>query len=293
MKRENVLVVLVDYNTADLVPGVLESIKEDFVDVSVLIVDNGPSDESYQQLKRINDPRVHVIKSNENLGFAGGNNYGIRYAMENLPEFKYVFLLNTDAYLTPNLIGGLKQILDENNDAACVSPKIFAKEGRIWYGGANFDFKKGHISSFIEIDANNPQSFYEVDLFNGCAVLFRLDRYLEAGMLNENLFMYYEEADFSLKLRKLGYKIFYSPLFTVLHDVSYSTRNISHLKTYYVTRNKFGFFSGTMTLQSKLYYLMHEFAFFLKRRKYKNALYLVKGYIDYRKGKTGRLKQSA
>lgn len=293
MKSEKVLVLLVDYNTSDLVPDVLNSIREDQIEVSILIVDNGSAEESYRQLQKITDPRVHVIRSNENLGFAGGNNYGLRYAIKNFTGFKYIFLLNTDAYLTPNLIGGLKQILEANESAACISPKIFAREGRTWYGGANFDFKKGHISSSIKIDSENPLPFYEVDLFNGCAVLFRLDRYLEAGMLNEKLFMYYEEADCSLKLQKLGYKILYSPHFTVMHDVSYSTRNISHLKTYYMTRNRFLFFNKTMTLRSKAYFLLHEFAFYLKTKKYKNAVYLLRGYIDFKKGKTGRIGSAA
>ncbi len=289
MSLEKVVVILVDYNTSDLVPGVLKSINEKEVDLSILIVDNASSEASYKKLEEIDDPRVHLLRLEKNFGFAGGNNIGIRYAMEKFRDFKYVFLLNTDAYIKPNLIGGLKKILDANKDAACISPKIFARDGRTWYGGSSFDFRKGRVTSSIKVDTENPKLCYEVDVFNGCAVLFRLDRFLEAGLLNDSLFMYYEEADCSLRLCKLGYKILYAPGFTVLHDISYATRNVSFLKTYYMTRNKFFIFNKTMTLKSKVYFLLHEFAFLIKNKKYKNAVYHVKGFVDFKKGKTGKI----
>lgn len=293
MSREKVLVILVDYNTADLVPDVLKSIHEEEVEVSILIVDNASKEESFKKLQKLDDPRVHLLRLNDNMGFTGGNNVGLKYAIEKFNDFQYVFLLNTDAYINPNLIGGLKKILDANKDAACISPKIFSRDGRTWYGGANFDFAKGKISSHIKIADEKPLPFYEVDLFSGCAVLFRLDRFLEIGMLNERLFMYYEEADCSIKLKEKGYKILYAPAFTVLHDVSFASRNISHLKTYYITRNKFFIFNKTMTSWAKVYYLVYQFAYFVKNKKYKNAVYLIKGFVDFKKGKTGRIGTAA
>lgn len=287
--KEKILVILVDYNTSDLVPDVLKSIDEEEVEISVLIVDNGSSEEAHQKLRRLKDPRVHLVRLENNLGFIGGNNFGLRYALDKFNDFKYIFLLNTDAYIKPNLIGGLKKILDANKDAACISPKIFAREGKTWYGGANVYPDTGRVSMTIKVDEDNLQPFYEVDVFSGCAVLFRLEPFLKVGMLNEKLFMYYEEAECSLKLRKLGYKILYTPNYTVLHDISFTSRNTSHLKTYYMTRNKFFIFNESMPTKAKMRFLLHEFGHFIKRKKYKNAVYLLKGYMDFKKGKTGRI----
>jgi GT2 family glycosyltransferase len=287
--RDKVLVLLVDYNTSEMVPDVIKSINEDEVEISILLIDNGSSEKYSRQLQKIDDSRVHQVRLEKNIGFLGGNNFGLKYALNNMHDFEYVFFLNTDAFITDNLISGLKKILDTNKNAACISPKIFSKDGHTWYGGAKLDFKKGRVTSSIEIDAENPHLFYKVDVFNSCAVLFRTEMFIEAGMLNEDLFMYYDEADCSLKLRKLGYDILYTPQFTMLHYVSITSTNTSYTKTYYMTRNKFILFNNTMTLKAKMYYLAHEFAYHLKHKRIKNAFYHLKGFLDYKKGKFGRL----
>jgi GT2 family glycosyltransferase len=104
--------------------------------------------------------------------------------------------------------------------------------------------------------------------------------------------MYYDEADFSIKLQQQGFKILYVPRLVIYHDVSYTTRHISHLKTYYMTRNKFMVFGRSMNFFSKLYYLLHELAFHTKNRRFKNVRYHIKGYLDYKRGKTGQLSNS-
>jgi GT2 family glycosyltransferase len=292
MTLEKVVVLLVNYNTTELIPEVLNAIKEDKVDVSILIVDNGSSIEAYNQLIEIQDSRVEIVRIEENIGLGGGNNYGLQYIADNYKDNKHVFLLNTDAYICPNILFELKKILDANHDAASVTPRIIMKDGRPWYGGSMIDFKKGIVSSFIDIDQQDLKPYYEVDVFNACAVLFDFDKLREGGMLNEKLFIYYEEADLSMKLHKLGYKNLYTPHFTIIHDVSYTTRNVSFLKTYYMTRNKFILFNNTMSLTSKIYYLAHEFAYHLKNKKFKNAKYLLKGYLDFKRGRLGKLNLS-
>lgn len=290
MTLEKILVLLVNYNTTELIPEVLASIKEDKVDVSVMIVDNGSSKEAYEELLRIQDSRVHTVRLDVNLGIGGGNNYGLKYAMDNFPEIKYVFLLNTDAYCSPNILFELKRILDGNPDAASVTPYITMKDGRPWYGGSMISYREGVVSQFIDIKPGSKKPFYEVDVFNGCAVLFDFQKLRQAGLLNDQLFMYYEEADLSLRLHKLGYKNLYTPDFTVVHDVSYTTKKVSFIKTYYMTRNKFMIFNDKMSWNSKVYFLSHEFAYHLKHRRFKNAFYHLKGYIDFKKGRVGKLQ---
>jgi GT2 family glycosyltransferase len=290
MTLEKVLVLLVDYNSSELVPTVLKNINEDKVDVTVLLIDNGSTIESYNRLKEIKDPRVHLVRLEENIGIGGGNNYGLSYARKHFSDINYVFLLNTDAYCCPDILYGLKKILDANPDAACISPNIILKNNKSWYGGSMIDYKKGIVSSNITIDPANKREFYEVDVFNGCAVLFDFKKMLQGGLLNEDLFMYFEEAHLSMKLHKLGYKILYTPNYIVIHDLSFTTRKVSYLKTYYMARNKFITFKDTMTLGAKMYYLTFEFLRHLKNRRFKNARYLLKGYFDYKRGRVGKLQ---
>ncbi len=289
MTFEKVVVILVNYNTTKLLPKVLAALNEDKIELSILIVDNASSKESYHELLQIKDNRVHRVRLEENIGFAGGNNYGIQYAAKHYPDLKYVFLLNTDAYCSPNLIGNLLAIMSGKEEVACISPKILTRDGDKWYSGSYMNYKKGFVSASIKVP-DDPLAYYEVDVFNGCAVLVKLDKLLEVGMLNEDLFMYYEEADCSIKFKKLGYKSLYAPGYTVIHDVSFTTRNINYVKTYYKTRNKFIVFSRFMSFPTQVKFLVHEFAHHLKNKRFKNARYLLKGYIDFKRGRTGKLQ---
>ena len=272
--------------------GLIDSIAEDDVDVSILIVDNASTAETRKELQRIDDTRVHILTSEKNLGFTGGINYALEQAKTKWSDLNYFFLLNPDAFSCPNLISGLVKILKANPDAACVSPHIQYMNGEPWYSGALMNLAEGKVLNNPGNKTNNDSQYYEVDVFSGCAALFDLHKVAEAGMFNENLFMYYDEADFSLNMKRLGYKILYAPQTRIFHDVSYTTRHISHLKTYYMTRNKFVVFNKTMSLHSKLYFIAHEFAFHVKNLRFKNAYYHLRGYMDFRKKKLGQFSKS-
>jgi GT2 family glycosyltransferase len=268
--------------------GLIDTIKEEGVDVSILIVDNASTPETYKALEAINDERVEILRSEKNLGFTGGINYALQYAKDHFQGIHYFFLLNPDAFSCPDLMTGLAGILEENKDAACVSPQILSMNGDPWYSGALINMGKGKVVNNPEAMPKNNNDYYEVDVFSGCAVLFDMQKVLKAGMFNESLFMYYDEADFSLKLKNTGYKILYTPRYKILHDVSYTTRYISHLKTYYMTRNKFVVFNDSMSLSAKLYFMAHEFAFHIKNLRFKNAYYHLRGFIDFKKKKLGQ-----
>jgi N-acetylglucosaminyl-diphospho-decaprenol L-rhamnosyltransferase len=178
MTLEKVIVLLVNYNTTELIPEVLNAIKEDKVEVTVLIVDNGSSEASYNQLLQIKDDRVHVVRIEENVGIGGGNNYGIQYAAKNFPkDIKYIFLLNTDAFISTDLIYNLVKIISEREDVACISPNIITRDGDSWYNGLNIDYKKGSVAPTLKVEQGNKKEYYEVEVFNGCAVLFDLKNY--------------------------------------------------------------------------------------------------------------------
>ncbi len=287
---EQVLVIIINYKTSELMPELLRSITETNVGVTIAILDNASTPQTLQPLMALNDERVQVLSATENLGFTGGINYVLQSGLAAKGGFKYFFLFNPDAFSKPNLIGDLAAILDENKDAACVSPKILFLNGQPWYQGGKIHYAKGKVLMEKDQTSAVVPRFTETDVFNGCAALFDLKKVQEAGLFNEALFMYYDEADMSIRLKKLGYRILFAPGLQIFHDVSYTTKNISHLKTYYMTRNKFIVFGTDMSLGEKAYYLVHELAFHLKHKRLKNAWYHLKGYLHFTRGKMGALQ---
>lgn len=284
-----VLVIIINYKAEQLLPGVLQSLKEPNCSLSIAILDNGSTDSSWKALTQLSDERVQLFRATENLGFTGGINYILRSAWVQAQNFPYFFLLNPDAYCTPGIVGKMVQLLQQNPQAACISPRITHMDGRPWYEGATIQFRKGKVVMSGK-PKSKQQAVQETDVFNGCAALFDTQKVVRAGLFNEALFMYYDEADLSIKLTRLGYSILYAPQLEVKHDVSFTTRNISHLKTYYMTRNKFLVFNDTMTTGQKLLYLAHELAFHGKHLRIKNMLFHLKGYRDFMFGRTGAIK---
>jgi GT2 family glycosyltransferase len=286
---EKVLIIIVNYKTSELMPELLRSVKESDVDVNIDILDNSSTPETLAPLKALNDSRVQVLACSDNLGFTGGINYVLKSGLAINGGYRYFFLLNPDAFSRPNLIGELAAILRENKDAASVSPKILFMDGRPWYQGGKIHYGQGKVMMEEEQALARPR-YIETDVFNGCAALFDFEKVKEAGLFNEDLFMYYDEADMSIRLKKLGYRILFAPSLEIYHDVSYTTKHISHLKTYYMTRNKFLVFGKQMSLGAKAYYLVHELAYHLKHKRVKNAWYHIKGYLHFTQGKFGALQ---
>ncbi len=287
--KAKVAVIIINYKTSHLIQKLISSINESALEVSILLVDNASTEESYSVLLEIKDARLHILRSVTNLGFTGGVNYALTYLNENHPDFTHFFLMNPDAFSNVNLIGELVQILNLNKDAAGVSPQILYLNGNPWYTGGIINYAKGKVINQSIETINNETKFYEVDVFSGCAVLFDLQKVMKVGMFNEDLFMYFDEADLAIRLKRRGYKILYCPQYKIFHDVSYSTRNISHLKTYYMTRNKFIVFNNDMSLYNKVYFILYELAFHLKNLRLRNVYYHIKGFYDFKRGRKGSL----
>lgn len=286
-----VLIIIINYRTEDLLPDLLQTFQEDRVALSFAILDNGATNESFGKLSRINDDRIKLFRSDANLGFTGGINHVLESQWVQAQQFPYFLLFNPDAFSNTNLVGQLVSILQNHPQAACVSPRITYLDGKPWYQGARIHYRKGAVQ--MEPSNRVEQGVVTTDVFNGCVALFDMEKVKRAGYFNEALFMYYDEADLSIKLSQLGYTILFAPGLVVKHDVSYTTRKISHFKTYYMTRNKFLVFGKTMSPRYKFYFLAHELAYHGKNGRIKNMLYHLKGYLDFTMGRTGALKQHA
>ena len=199
-------------------------------DYEIIYVDNNSSDNSYFIAKEYEKRfrYFRVISNDTNLGFAGGNNVGIRAA-----KGKYVALFNQDAIADRNWLRELVKIMEKDDSVGVVGGKIYYyKSNDIYFGGG-----KIYYGGFCWVWALNDKEG-ECDYVSGCAMLIRKKVLDEVGLFDEDFFMYYEEADLCTRIRKAGYKVYYTPKAIVWHNVPKKSRRPSRIITYYMSRNR-------------------------------------------------------
>ena len=183
-------------------------------------------------------PQVKVIKSEKNLGFAGGNNLGIRAA-----KGKYIFLINNDTIFKNFNIQALIKKLESSPKIAIVCPKIRFAWGShpIQYAGytplSNITVRNQAIG-FGEEDHGQYDTAHPTPYAHGAAMLIKREALEKVGPMPECYFLYYEELDWSMMFTRAGFEIWYDPACTVYHKESQATGQNSPLRTYYIVRNR-------------------------------------------------------
>ncbi len=203
----------------------------------IIVVDNASQEDELSVIKD-RFPEVRCVQSNINLGFAGGNNLGIRQAIG-----KYVMLINNDAVLTDDSVLRLVQVLDDRSEVGAVSPKIlFASEPScIQYAGyssmTRFTIRNRTIG-YGERDKGQYDCSGPVAFLHGAAMMFRREIISTVGHMPEVFFLYYEEMDWCSAISRKGYILWYESACCVFHKESRSVGLSSPLKVYYQFRNR-------------------------------------------------------
>ena len=206
--------------------------------MEVIVVDNA----STQDEASIISERYHqikVIRSDKNLGFAGGNNLGIKEA-----KGDYILLINNDTYFKDFNIDSLIKRLESSDKIGIVCPKLCFAWGNnpIQFAGytplSNITLRNRAIG-FGEDDNGQYDTAHPTPYAHGAAMLIKREAIEKVGLMPECFFLYYEEIDWSLMFTRAGYEIWYDPSCTVYHKESQTTGQNSPLRTYYITRNRF------------------------------------------------------
>lgn len=240
-----VAVILVAYGGRDDTIACLVSLaKSDYSNCKIILVDNVSPDNT-TQLVSVEYPDVEIIKSKTNLGFAGGNNLGIDYAISINAE--YIFLLNNDTEIASSAIGNLVGSALKIDKLGAIGPLIYyhEKKSLIWSAGGKINFRCSNLyhRGIREIDKKQFDSLEEVDYLTGCALMFPSELVSTVGKLDESFWMYYEDADFCQRLKKAGYVIMFEPSAKVWHKISSSTGgNLSRKKMWFKFRSGMMFF---------------------------------------------------
>lgn len=238
-QQPDISIITINYNGLEETCQLIESLQQYPQDCSYefIVVDNG-SIQNEALLLQKKYPEVHVIRSEQNVGFSGGNNLGIQTA-----KGKGIFLLNNDTLVTANDLKYLYERLYSSSVIGAVSPKIkFAfPPQHIQFSGftplSKYTLRNRTIG-YNETDEGQFDIPQETSYLHGAAMMVKREVVEQVGRMPEIYFLYYEEMDWCSRLTRQGYRLWYQPACTVYHKESRSTGNDSPLKTYYLNRNR-------------------------------------------------------
>jgi len=238
MTGPRVAVVVLSWNRREDTLACLRSLAGE--PASVVVVDNGSSDGSAEAVRR-EFPEAVLIVNDDNLGFAAGNNAGIRRALADGAE--WVLVLNNDVEVEPGFLAPLLAEAARRPAAGALSPKILFADppDRIWFAGARYDPRRGYNGrqrGYGERDDGRWEEPWETDRVCGAAMLVPRAVLEDDGLFDEELFAYSEDTDWSLRVRERGHGLWLVPVSRVHHKVSASSGGESSPTTlYYGTRN--------------------------------------------------------
>ncbi|ABB33102.1 glycosyl transferase family 2 [Geobacter metallireducens RCH3] len=289
-----IAIILLNWNGwRDTVDCVESCRKLDYPNFRIVIVDNGSTDGS-EAILRERFPDVELIQTGANLGFAGGNNAGIRHALVRGAD--YVWLLNNDTVVEPGALGALVRVAESDPRVGMVGSKIvyFDDPWLLWFAGAVIDPERPHRPfhrGLHERDTGQYDRVAETGYVTGCSLLARREMMAEVGMLDDDLFLYFEDADWSARAARAGWKLLYVPDSVVRHKESVSSGGAASPRlVYYTARNRLYFVRRNFPakLAAALCYDLFEHVLVnVKKGRFPLAVAGCRGIRDFLAGKIG------
>lgn len=233
-------ILILNYNGwKDTIECVDSCLKLRYCNAKIIIVDNDSSDGS-EAILREAFPDVELIQTGGNLGYAGGNNVGIRHALANGAD--YVWLLNNDTKVDPAALDEMLEVAQDDGTVGMVGPKIllYSRPDHLNCVGSTINLLTGQPSliGLGEKDDGRFDDIREMDTLSGCSLLVRRELIDSVGLLDDRFFLFYEETDWILRAKRAGYRMLYAPKARIWHKVSASVGgHQSPLMLYYMIRN--------------------------------------------------------
>lgn len=256
-----VSIILLNWNGKEDTLECLGSLyKIDYPNYEIILVDNGSTDGSVELFKE-KYPEIEIIQNKENLGFAEGNNIGIRHIISRGTD--YILLQNNDTVVDPRFLDELVRVLESDETIGVVGPtvyyygspkKIQSAGAKIWwYIGRSRHLRKNRF------DDGDLGEIREVDYIPGCSLLAKSELFSKVGYLKESYFAYWEESDWCVRVHNAGYKIFYVPMSKIWHKGGSTSGKISGFSEYLMTRNMFWFMKQNATKKQYISFLLFFF----------------------------------
>jgi GT2 family glycosyltransferase len=217
-------VIIINWNTRHLLSQCLRSVIDNLSELNIesIVVDNGSTDKSVEMVR--NDfPEVTLIKNEENLGFAKANNQAIL-----LSHGRYILLLNSDAFLTPNAIQSMLNVMEATLSAGIAGAHLVYPDGRSQVSHGPLPTFWSEVASLFGFgkyrkEFENHNVYQETGTVSGACMLIRKSLLDRIGLLDETFFMFSEEVDLCYRCHKVGSQVLYIHSATVIHTVAGST----------------------------------------------------------------------
>ncbi|NTW46047.1 MAG: glycosyltransferase family 2 protein [Candidatus Moranbacteria bacterium] len=261
-----VFVIILNFDGRTRLVAALRSVFSlSYDNFEVVVVDNASKDGSIEEAKRL-FPKAHFILNPDNVGFAAGMNVGIRFALSR--GAAYLFLLNNDAVCHRSTLSRLVSVAVSGGSRSLLSPIIRKKDGKTWFSGGKIDFLRMR-TVHVEQRKKHGKEPYRTGYLSGCALLLPKSAIERVGLLDEGYFLYYEDADYSVRAKRKGYRLLVVPEAEVVHEEQ-SVSNPE--KTYWLVRSGVRFF-----VRHTPWYFRPWVWAYLRLRKVKNAIDVSRG----------------
>ncbi len=215
---EAVHLITILYKSEVSLPTFLDSLQaQDLKGWRLHVIDNASPDNSLRIVRERGDPRITVINNEKNLGFAKAANQGMRAGIAAGGEF--LVLINNDTVFSPDFLWRLVKVRS-GLPAGVIAPRVMHREqpDESWYAGGSLDNSWLFTNVHHNYNATNSSAAVEVDFAPGCCLGISQEVLRKIGLLDESFFVYWEDTDFCLRLKKAGIKIFYVPEPFLLHS---------------------------------------------------------------------------
>lgn len=284
-------VIILNWDGKEDTKECLESVEKSRITdykLQSIVVDNGSTDGSQKAVKNFykkarKDITWELIENRENLGFAEGNNVGMRYALKSGADF--IMLLNNDTIIDKNLFVDLINAAKNYPKAGIISPKIYFAKGFeyhkkrykknelgrvIWYAGGDVDWNNiyGSNHGVDEVDKGQFDKVADTDFATGCCMFFRSKVLKDLGLFDKKYFAYLEDSDLSQRAKKAGWRVLYTPKPHLWHKVGQALGVGSEKNDYYITRNRLLFGLRYARLRTKVALIKESIKLLLKGRKW-------------------------
>ncbi|MFA6940920.1 MAG: glycosyltransferase family 2 protein [Clostridiaceae bacterium] len=275
-------IIILNFNSYNQTIECIESVKNiTYPNYEIIVVDNNSKDDSLQLIKS-SFPGIILLKSEDNLGYASGNNLGIKYALDE--NIEYICILNNDAAVDKNFLQPVIKTLIDDKKAAAAGPSIcyYGQDDIIQAMGGNINLYTGLSSLKFKGKKHSEikESLISVDYLGGACFVVKADILKKIGLIPENYFLFYEETEFFLNIKRQGYRLISVRDSKVYHKVSGTISKYKGLSYFFLNRNRILFVRRNAKLYHKFFFFFYIIIETIGRMILRGELSLFKYYYE-------------
>lgn len=261
MNEPKVFIIILNYNTINDTLECIKSLKNiHYSNYEIVVVDNSEAIDCYNSLK-LKFSEYKIIRADQNLGYANGNNIGIKYALDNGAD--YICVLNNDVVVEEDFLSKIVKVLNANKCVGIAGPCIceYKDKSKVQCAGANISLYTGltkRIGMGVTYDNSNKGNS-TVDFLGGACFVCKREVFEKIGLIPENYFLFFEETEFCIRAQKNGYKLLCVYESKVYHKGSATISKFGGLSYYFLNRNRVVFIKRNSNAIQKLVFSIYIF----------------------------------